>query len=78
MQATDNTFTVIVTYGNAWPNQRWARDIQSFEDAKLLKQGAIDKGFEDAEIWREKDFQKFLKAKERVRAAACGDDRGRW
>lgn len=78
MQTTDNSFTVIVTYGNAWPNQRWARDIRTFEDAKLLKQGAIDKGFVDAEIWREKDFQKMLKAKERERADSRGDDRGRW
>jgi len=71
------SFVIVVTFGNAWPNQRWASGIRTLADAKLLKQGAIDRKFPDAEIWREKDFQAFLAEKERVRAAAFNDDRRR-
>jgi hypothetical protein len=59
-----NSRTVIVTYGNAWPNQRWASNIKSPQDARALRQGAISKGFVDATIWIERDFQAFLREKQ--------------
>lgn len=71
------SFVIVATYGNAWPDQRWASGIRSLDDAKILKQGAIDKGFDDAEIWREKNFQEMLREKERMRADSSGNDRRR-
>ena len=63
-----NSFTVIVTYGNAWPNTRWASGIKTLRDARILRQGAKDRKFYDAEVWLEKDFQAFLNEKARSQA----------
>lgn len=77
MQHDPRSFVIVATYGNAWPHQRWASNIRNRDDAEKLRRGAIKKGFTDATIWVEKDFQAFLAEKERSRADARSDDRRR-
>lgn len=75
MQDPLECFVIVVTYGNSWPNVRWASGIKSIPDATALRLAAVRNGFRDAKVWVEKNFRAFLEEKERVRAAAIVADR---
>ncbi len=48
-------YAVIVTYGTV-VNQVYAGAIRDFSDAEKLQDAAIERGYRDARIEREKDF----------------------
>lgn len=56
-------YCVVVTYGNACPYSKFASGLVLREDAERLKALAIDLGYRDATIWREKDFKAFFAEK---------------
>ncbi len=60
-------FTVLVTYGNTMPPQRFAGGIPSMSAARTLQDLAVSKGFKDATIYDEAEVKQVLREASRSR-----------
>jgi len=57
------TYAVLVTYGNAYPNSRFASGVKTYEDAERLKALAVSLGYRDAEIVDAETLRKIMAQK---------------
>ena len=75
MRSTEETFCVVVTYGNCHRNVRYSSGHTSEEEAGKLRDLAVRMGYMDVEVWREKDFDAYLASQSRGSASARRADR---
>lgn len=61
-------YCIPVTYGNRANEELFARGITTHKAAEQLRQAAIQRGYTDARVEREEDFQAAQRAKREGRA----------
>lgn len=65
-----DSYTVIVTYGNVMKDQRYVSGT-SHQNAKRMRDIARAKGFKDATVWKESEWQAYQKEKASRRASSA-------
>jgi len=58
-----DTYAILVTYGNAYPDSRFASGVKTYEDAVRLKDLAVRLGYDDAQIVNAETLRKIMAQK---------------
>ena len=61
------SYCVVATYGNT-QRVRWCSGVPDKGQAEKCREVAVEKGFTDAEVWREKDWKEDCQARQRGEA----------
>ena len=64
---SNRDYSVIVTFGNT-QKRRYATNCNA-ANAEKLRESAVEKGFDDAAVWLEKDFAASCRYRQRSEAA---------